>query len=47
MDDVNRLTNEFRDLVYSRGIPLSYSNLRREAALKGITGGFVYPSTYQ
>jgi hypothetical protein len=47
MDDVNRLTSEFRDLVYSRGIPLSYSNLRREAALKGITGGFVYPSTYQ
>ncbi len=47
MDDVNRLANEFRDLIYSRGIPLSYSNLRREAALKGITGGFVYPSTYQ
>ncbi|MCT0208481.1 hypothetical protein [Synechococcus sp. CS-1332] len=45
--EINALTDEFRDLIYDRGVPMSYSNRLREAALKGITGAFVYPSTYQ
>jgi hypothetical protein len=47
LQEVNALADEFRDLMYARGIPLSYSNRLQEAALKGITSGFVYPSTYQ
>jgi hypothetical protein len=46
-EEVKNLTEEFRDLIYTRGVPLSYHNRLREAALKGITGAFVYPSTYQ
>ncbi len=38
---------EYRDLMYTRGVPLSYANRLREAAVKGITSGFVYPSTFQ
>jgi hypothetical protein len=45
--EIKALADEFRDLLYSRGVPLSYNNRLREAALKGITGAFVYPSTYQ
>ncbi|KEF41073.1 MAG: hypothetical protein ER33_13440 [Cyanobium sp. CACIAM 14] len=44
---IRSLTDEFRDLIYARGVPLSYDNRLREAALKGITGAFVYPSTYE
>jgi hypothetical protein len=47
MQEIQALTDEFRDLIYSRGVPLSYDNRLREAASKGITGAFVYPSTYQ
>jgi hypothetical protein len=45
--EVKALADDFRDLIYARGVPLSYNNRLREAALKGITGAFVYPSTYQ
>ncbi|MCP9797459.1 MULTISPECIES: hypothetical protein [Cyanophyceae] len=45
--EIKALADEFRDLIYARGVPLSYNNRLREAALKGITGAFVYPSTYQ
>lgn len=41
------LVDEFKDLMYSRGVPLSYNNRLREAAIKGITGTFTYPSTYE
>jgi len=41
------LVDEFKDLMYLRGIPLSYDNLPWEAAIKGITGTFVYPATYE
>ncbi|MEA5444054.1 hypothetical protein [Cyanobium gracile] len=44
---VERLVDEFRNLMYSRGVPLSYDNRLREAAIKGITGTFIYPSTYE
>ncbi|MBW4532014.1 MAG: rhamnan synthesis F family protein [Aphanothece saxicola GSE-SYN-MK-01-06B] len=44
---VERLVDEFKDLMYIRGVPLSYNNRLREAAIKGITGTFVYPSTYE
>jgi hypothetical protein len=46
-EDVERFVDEFRDLMYRRGVPLSYNNRLREAAVKGITGTFVYPSTYE
>jgi hypothetical protein len=45
--DVEPYVEEFRDLMYRRGVPLSYNNRLREAAIKGITGTFVYPSTYE
>jgi len=45
--EIKALADDFRDLIYARGVPLSYNNRLREAALKGITGAFVYPSTYQ
>jgi hypothetical protein len=45
--EIKALADEYRDLIYARGVPLSYNNRLREAALKGITGAFVYPSTYQ
>ena len=38
---------EVCDLIYSRGVPLSYANRLREATAKGITSGFIYPSTFQ
>jgi hypothetical protein len=44
---IKALVDEFRDLIYSRGVPLSYNNRLREAAIKGITGTFIYPSTYE
>lgn len=44
---VESLVDEFRNLMYSRGVPLSYNNRLREAAVKGITGTFIYPSTYE
>lgn len=44
---VELIVDEFRDLMYRRGVPLSYNNRLREAAIKGITGTFVYPSTYE
>ncbi|MCP9834048.1 MULTISPECIES: rhamnan synthesis F family protein [unclassified Cyanobium] len=44
---IESLVDEFKDLMYSRGIPLSYDNRPWEAAIKGITGTFVYPSTYE
>jgi hypothetical protein len=46
-EQVENLVDEFKDLMYSRGVPLSYNNRLREAAIKGITGTFVYPSTYE
>ena len=46
-EDVESYVEEFRDLMYCRGVPLSYNNRLREAAIKGITGTFVYPSTYE
>jgi len=45
--DIEPYVEEFRDLMYRRGVPLSYNNRLREAAIKGITGTFVYPSTYE
>ncbi|MEA5391392.1 hypothetical protein VB738_08980 [Cyanobium gracile UHCC 0139] len=45
--DVEPYVEEFRDLMYRRGVPLSYNNRLREAAIKGITGTFIYPSTYE
>lgn len=45
--DVEAYVEEFRDLMYRRGVPLSYNNCLREAAIKGITGTFIYPSTYE
>ncbi|MCP9902073.1 hypothetical protein KBZ12_15830 [Cyanobium sp. Cruz CV13-4-11] len=44
---IENLVDEFKDLMYIRGVPLSYDNRLREAAIKGITGAFVYPSTYE
>jgi hypothetical protein len=44
---ISALVEEYRDLMYSRGVPLSYANRLREAAVKGITSGFIYPSTFQ
>jgi hypothetical protein len=44
---IENLVDEFKDLMYIRGVPLSYDNRLREAAIKGITGTFVYPSTYE
>jgi len=38
---------EYRALIYSRGIPLSYAKLLRKATAQGITSGFIYPSTLQ
>ena len=46
-EDIENLVDEFKDLMYTRGVPLSYDNRPREAAIKGITGTFVYPSTYE
>ena len=44
---ITALVEEYRDLIYSRGVPLSYANRLREATAKGITSGFIYPSTFQ
>ncbi len=37
---------EFKQLIYAKGVPMSYSGKTREAAIKGISYGFVYPFTY-
>ncbi|MCP9860314.1 MULTISPECIES: rhamnan synthesis F family protein [unclassified Cyanobium] len=37
---------EFKQLIYAKGVPMSYSGKTREAAIRGITNGFVYPFTY-
>ena len=37
---------EFKQLIYAKGVPMSYAGKAREAAIKGISCGFVYPFTY-
>lgn len=44
--EAEEIVNEYRDSIYIRGVPLSYQNRSREAAIAGVTGSFIYPSTY-
>lgn len=44
--DIDAHVDEFSDVIYAKGTPMSYSEKPREAALKGITGGFVFSATY-
>ncbi|MEB3200503.1 MAG: rhamnan synthesis F family protein [Synechococcaceae cyanobacterium] len=44
--DIDAHVEEFSDVIYAKGTPMSYSNKPRESALKGITGGFVFSATY-
>jgi hypothetical protein len=44
--EIQSLLEEFKQLIYAKGIPMSYSGKTKEAAIKGISNGFVYPSTY-
>jgi hypothetical protein len=44
--EIQSLLEEFKQLIYAKGVPMSYSGKTREAAIKGISNGFVYPSTY-
>jgi hypothetical protein len=44
--DIEAHVQEYGDVLYAKGTPLSYINKPQESALKGITGGFVYSATY-
>jgi hypothetical protein len=44
--DVDAHVQEFSDVLYMRGTPMSYIKRPHISALKGITGGFVYATTY-
>ena len=44
--DINAHVQEYADMLYRRGTPMSYIDRPLESALKGITGGFVYAATY-
>lgn len=37
------ILEEFKQLIISKGTPRGYANKPRDAAIKGITSGFVYP----
>lgn len=43
---IESFLEEFKQLIYAKGVPMHYANKPREAAIKGISFGFVYPSTY-
>jgi hypothetical protein len=40
------ILEEFKQLIVSKGTPRSYANKPRDAAIKGITSGFVYPKAF-
>lgn len=45
-DDLHNRVSEFILLLNQKGTPLSHMNKPREAARKGITGGFIYAGVY-
>jgi hypothetical protein len=45
-DDIMRRVDEFVAVLNQKGTPLSHMSKSKEAAIKGITGGFVYASVY-
>jgi hypothetical protein len=44
--ELESLVDEFKELIYAKGTPLGYANKPKEAAIKGISDGFVYPFIY-
>ena len=44
--NIDAHVQEYADMLYRRGTPMSYVDRPLESALKGITGGFVYAATY-
>jgi Rhamnan synthesis protein F len=44
--DIGAHVQEYADMLYRRGTPMSYIDRPWESALKGVTGGFVYAATY-
>lgn len=44
--DIAPFLEEFRQLIYAKGVPMHYASRTREAAIKGISSGFVYSSSY-
>jgi hypothetical protein len=44
--NIDAHVQEYADMLYRRGTPMSYIDRPLESALKGITGGFVYAATY-
>jgi hypothetical protein len=44
--DIDAHVQEYSDLLYTRGTPMSYSGSPRISALKGITSGFTYHGSF-